>query len=872
MSRFFRWYCHPDYYEDIEGDLEETYQQTVSEYSIRKADWAYTKEVLLLFRPTIIRPISFFNLQYTLAMLQNYFTIGYRNLKKYRGNTLLHILGLAIGLAAFLLISEYVRFEKSYDRFHAHSEQLYRVTIDYLHNGVLRDQDATTYAPAAKALEEALPEIIGSTTTLQMQDMSFRRNGQPFQEDLIAVDSSFLTLFNYPLLAGDPSNLLKEPYCVVLTKDYAEKYFGSNNPIGETIEFLAYGGTNRAFKVTGVVDNPPENTHYKFNMLVSIKTLEQRMIDEAWNGNNYYSYVLLDQQADIKEVNKKLPALSKKLIGEEVPEFFNLQPIPEIHLHSDMAFEPEMHGSSQAVHFLQLISIFILLIAWINYINLSTARALERAKEVGLRKVVGATKSQLMGQFFTEAFLVNAAGVLLAIFLVQFARPYFNELLGNTVLAATWTNLSFLKNVAVFFVLGTLVTGIYPALVLSSFRPIGVLQGKFSTSKHGVLLRKGLVVFQFAASLILIAGTIVVYQQLRYMVNQKMGMTTEQVLSFNNPDYHGTSSEQHLSKYKAFQTSIEQIQGVEKIASIDCLPGGTSNDISSHGGKFSITGVSTPMQSTIYVNLMDDKVVDVLGLDLIAGRNFNSKMGTDSTAVLINKELLKLFNIPDPESVIGKEFVNKGNYKFRIVGVLADYNRSTLKHQIEPTLFIHQPLSDCNLVKLNTKDLAATRREIAQTYTQFFPDAPFQSTFIDQRFAKLYAEDQKFGAVFANFSILAILVAIMGLFGLASFLSLQRSKEIGVRKVLGASTTQIVWMFFKDFIGLLIISFLVSVPIVYWGMSEWLNSYAFRIAFPWWSIVVGLLLLAIIAFLTVSSQTFKIARRNPALTIRTEGS
>ncbi|MEL6865142.1 MAG: FtsX-like permease family protein, partial [Bacteroidota bacterium] len=606
-----------------------------------------------------------------------------------------------------------------------------------------------------------------------------------------------------------------------------------------------------------------------FNMLTSISTVQKRMEREAWNGNNYYSYLLLDERADLAVVNEKLKDLSKQYISEDGFELFNLQPLTAIHLHSDMTFEPEVHGSARAVNFLYLISVFILLIAWINYINLSTARAVERAREVGMRKVVGARKIQLIGQFFTEALLVNLLGVLLAILLVQLALPYFNQLVGKTVMTAVEGNPVFLKNLLIFFVLGTLVTGIYPSMILSSFKPIGVLKGSFNRSKHGVALRKGLVIFQFTTSLVLIVGTIVIYQQIQYMMGREMGMKNDQVLSFNAPGCPG-EFEQCKSRRKAFQNELKQLKGVRGVANMACLPGGRSSDINSTYGEFSIPGAAKPIASTLYINFMDDQLVDLLDLKVAAGRNFDFQLASDSNAVLINQAMLDLFDISNPEAVINKELVRTDGFRFRIVGVLEDFNRSTLKYTIEPTFFVPNQISDFGLVKIDTDNISSTIAAIEKNYLRFFPDASFNPVFLDDRFAQLYVEDQKFGSVFSIFSVLAIFVAMMGLFGLAAFLSLQRTKEVGIRKVLGASTWQIIVLFFRDFVGLVLVGLILGAPLVYYGMDNWLSTYAFRIDFPWWSLLLGMVALMLLTFLTVSFQTYRVASINPADTMRTE--
>lgn len=868
---FFRWYCHPDYYEDIQGDLEELYLDYSVENTPRKAEWFYAKEVLLLFRPSIIRPLPSLGLAYTKDMFKNYLKIGFRNLAKHQLYTLIHVLGLALGLSAFLLINQYTNFEKSYDQFHPQPDQLYRLTTDQVVEGKLGVRDAMSFAPSGKALQADLPEVVGATTTFKRR-LVLRKNDQPVVEkNVIAVDSNFLNLFNYPLLAGNKSTLFNEPHSIVLTEKQAKKYFGNIDAIGKTIEVL--GNFNQPFKVTGILADIPQNTHYQFDILISLKSYAERLKNEAWNGYNYYTYLRLRKDADLTKINGQIPALSKKYLGDDSKLVFNLQPVKDIHLHSDYTFEPEIHGSARAVYFLNIISIFILLIAWINYINLSTAKAAERAKEVGLRKVVGAQKGQLMGQFFTESLLINIFGGIVALLIAQLTLPYFNELIGKSVLSTVWNSPDFLKKLGLFCFIGTLITGIYPSLILSSFQPIVVLRGAFTRTKQGILLRKGLVIFQFTASLVLIAATVIVYQQIRYMTNRDLGIDTAQVIGFNNPFLPNLSDEEYESQYKVFLEEIRSQGGITKVASISSLPGGGSSEIGSTSGGFKVVGKSEVIESTIYRNRMDDGLLDALGIEIIAGRNFDLERADDTAAVIINMALAKLMGVQDPNTLINEYFQfgrNDTGDKLTIIGVIKDYNRSSLKSAVEPTLFNPHYVNSNTVVRLSGSQLTSQIAGIEQIWQQFFPNAPFNYAFLDERFEKLYQEDKKFGLLFANFALLAVIVAILGLFGLASYLSLQRTKEVGVRKVLGASTSSIIFLFFKDFVWLILIAVLIGIPLIYWSMTDWLNGYAYRINFPWWVILIAMVLVALLAFLTVSFQTYKIASLNPAKTIKYE--
>lgn len=805
-------------------------------------------------------------------MFKNYLKVGIRNLLKHKWYTLIHVLGLAIGLAAFLLIDQYIGFEKSYDRFHTNSEQLYRLTTDNIVDGKIQVRDAMSFAPSGEALMNDLPEVLSYTTTLKTNSLVFRKGEEVVEETgVLSVDSSFLKLFNYPLIAGNAEDLLAEPNTMVLTESMAEKYFGDQDPIGQSIEIL--GGLNRRFEIVGILEDTPQNTHYKFNTLVSLSSFQEQVRQDDWSGYNYYTYMLLDKQANLESLNSRLPALTRKYLGEETKLVFNLQPVEDIHLYSDFTFEPEVHGSAKAVGFLSIISLFILIIAWVNYTNLSTARALERAKEVGLRKVVGARKRQLIGQFLTESLMINFLGAVAAVMLAKIMLPYFNELVGKEVLANIWGNSEFLWKLVAFFFLGTFLAGAYPAFVLSSFRPVGILRGKFSHSRSGIFMRKGLVVLQFTASLILIAGTMIIYQQINYMMGKDLGMQIDQTIGLQNPRFNDDDREEFTSKYEAFSNELLRIDGVEKIAGIFSLPGGGSSDISSNSGGIRIVGKTERAEATVYLNRMDDLLLETLSIDLQAGRNFDREIAADTIGVIVNESLLGLLGVSDPQSVINEKLQfgrNEDNTQYPIVGVISNANRTTLKNRVEPTVFFYSPVTQNTVLKLSGENIGAALAQLENTWRRFFPNAPLDYEFLDQRFEQLYVEEKRFGQLFANFSILAIIVATLGLFGLAAFLSNQRTKEVGVRKVLGASVSSIIVLFFKDYLWLIFLAVVIGMPLIFLGMNEWLNNYSYRISFPWLSLMFAALMVFAFAFLTVGYQTYRVAILNPARTIKDE--
>ncbi|MDH3648369.1 MAG: hypothetical protein OEQ53_01745, partial [Saprospiraceae bacterium] len=423
------------------------------------------------------------------------------------------------------------------------------------------------------------------------------------------------------------------------------------------------------------------------------------------------------------------------------------------------------------------------------------------------------------------------------------------------------------------FLLGTLVTGFYPALVLSSFRPISVLRGSFGSSRQGILLRKTLVVVQFAASLMLIASTVIIYRQIRYMTGKDLGIDIERVVGISNPGRGGQERDVYESNYKAFSDELSKVQGVEKVGAIDNLPGGGSADISSTSGGVKIIGKTDRVESTVYISSMNDRLKEALTVEWVAGRNFNHEFETDTSAVVVNQALLDMLQVQDPEEVLN-EYLQFGrdpeNDRFPVVGVITNYNRSTLKNNVEPTVFFHDETPSHTVVKLSASNLASNIERVGALWNQFFPESPFVYSFVDQRFEKLYQEDKRFGFIFFNFSLLAILVASMGLFGLSSYLALQRTKEVGIRKVLGATVTNIVVLFFKDFLWLIILAVGIGIPVVYFGMSDWLDGYTYRIDFPWWVLSIAILAVVALAFFTVSFQTWKLALLNPAKTIRDE--
>ncbi|SMD36233.1 putative ABC transport system permease protein [Reichenbachiella faecimaris] len=868
-DRLFKWYCHPDYYPDIQGDLEELHQDQLEQFP-KSAELKYLKEVIKLCRPALIRPLFKNSLFNSTGMFKNYFKISFRNLVKQKVFSAINITGLAIGLSAFLLINQYVAFEKSYDRFFTDSDRLYRLTTDQIVDGVIGARDAMAFNPAAKTLDDIIPEIIGHTTTYKLSDLTFRKGEQSVNEPLVvAADSNYLQLFDYQVIHGDLASMLSEPYTMVLTKNKAKIYFGDSNPVGQTVELL--GNFEKPFKVTGVIQDVPENTHYKFEILLSLSTLQKQLDKQGWNYNNYYSYIKLAPLADIEVVRAKLPPVSDYVSTTSLS--FNLQSVESIHLHSDMTYEPEINGSAEMVDFLNIISILILIIAWANYINLTTAKSINRAKEVGLRKTVGANKIQLITQFMIESFLLNFISAFLALMIAEGLYPFFNQLVGKPIITDIWSNRDFTILLVTLSLIGTLVTGLYPSFVLSSFKPSLVLKGKFKTSVKGTLLRKGLVVFQFAASLILVATTLIVEKQISYMLNKEKGLDVAYVVGFKNPRLKEYQGEVLSDKLRQFKQALMSHHAIENAGLTSALPGGDASSIWSTSDPVKINGKTNSLEGTTYLLVCDENFLPSIGAKLLVGRSFDPAIQSDSSSVIINQAFLNRYGLKNASSVLGDYIQfgeDIGGNKYRIVGVVGDYHRSSFKASLEPTAMFFTDRTSKSVVRLNKKNYDQGLDHLEQTWSQYFPNAPFSYTFLDQKFETLYEEDKRFGYITSIFSVLAIFIASLGLFGLSAFMATQRSKEVGIRKVLGASIPQILIIFYREFVVLIGLSAAVGIPLVYFTMDNWLNNYAYRVTFPWIFVGAAIILVIASALLTVGYQTIRVAIKNPSETLRYE--
>lgn len=810
-------------------------------------------------------------------MLRNYLLIAYRNLLRHKLFSLINISGLAIGMAACLLIMQYVSFEWSYDNFHEKSNLLYRVDKRTAKGGEVSKDFGRTYAALGPALLQDLPGVEDFTrlhpavgeTTVTYQANTFR------EDKLVFADPSFLRMLSFLLVRGDVSSALSEPNSTLISESAVLKYFGKEDPMGKTIALHDLVGEH-TFRVTGILRDLPPNSQFSFDFLLSNNTvLGWRMYQEDWVWSNFDTYVQLQEQADPAEVQAMLTRLNQKYTTKDmrqsnIQELYFLKPLKKIHLfsHVDLAQQAEvLSGEGKTAAFLAIIAAFILLIGYINYINLYTARAMERAKEVGVRKLIGASRPQLVKQLLLDALVVSGLAFVLALTLSQLAYPVFLQFVGKPM-PPIWEEPRIWWALLGAFILGSLLSGLYPALSLSSLQPITVLKGRFTHSGRGAALRKGLVVFQFSVSVVLIAGTFTVSRQLQHMQDQELGADIEQKIVIKGPIRGGEDSD-YRRKWEMLKNSIRSIPAVSGVTASDHVPGRDYNwstagikresDTIEGAGMFSMVGI-------------DEEFVPAYQLRIVVGRNFSSHFPSDQQTVLLSETAVKQLGFEGPQEAVGESIIIEGlGTKMKVLGVVNDYHAKSLHYQFDPLIYLNYPASQrFYSMKIDPRNLSETVSALKVKFEKVYAGSPFEYYFLDETFNAQYESDQQLGKIFTVFAAMAIIVASLGLFGLASFSTTQRTKEIGVRKVLGASVFQIMALLSRDFLKLVLLANLLAWPLAWWGMRQWLQQYAFRIDLSPWLFVLPSLLVLLIALLTVSAQTWRAARANPVNSLRNE--
>ena len=791
-------------------------------------------------------------------MLRSYFITAIRNLVKHRFYTLINVLGLAIGMTCCLLIFLYVQHELSYDQFHEKKDRIYRVVTD-IKTPTETLNIWSTSAPMVAYMKADFPEV-ENMVRFDDAGLLIQRGEQTFQEDeSMFADSTFFRVFDLSLLRGNPNTALVAPFSIVLTEDAAQRYFDDEDPLGQRLRMEG----EHDLTVTGVMQNVPENSNFTFDVLLSLSTRLEKLDPnraEQWDNFGYQSYVLLSDQANVSNLESKLPAFLNNYVSEEDRDAYTLflEPLTDVYFSDRGA--PQT-GSMTNIKIFSIIATFILLIAGINFTNLATARATERAKEVGIRKVVGAVRGQLVGQFLCESLLLSLLAFALALLAGELLLPAFNQLSGKTVATSILQHSYHLPLfLGVALVVG-LLAGLYPALVLSGFKSVAILKGRFNSSRRGVVLRQALVVAQFAISIMLIAGTAVVYTQLDYMRNQALGFKQDQMLVI---DFRYDDAVQE--KIETFKQQLGDNPNVRSVSASSSVPGEGNN------GAFSEIENPTGDMQASNVNLfyVDHDFLEQYEMPLAAGRAFSRDFATDTAALIVNEALVRSYGYVLPEAIIGKQFSQWG-VEGEIVGVVKDYHFRSLQQVIEPMTIRLEP-SRARFISLNLRgdDIPATVSALEQQWQTLAPQRPFNYFFLDQAFDEQYRAEVRFGQLFVYFAGLAVFIACLGLLGLISYTIVQRTQEIGIRKVLGASESSIVRLLSQNFLKLVLVAFAVAVPLAWYALDQWLADFAYRVAMPWWIFALAGLLATVIAMLTVSVQSVRAATANPVDSLRSE--
>ncbi len=814
-------------------------------------------------------------------MFRNYLKIAFRTLLRHKSYSFINIAGLTLGLTCCLLIFQYVAFEYSFDAFNTNAPELYRVTQTSSRNGSAPETSSHTGYALGPALAQHVPEIVRyARIHPDYNNLIVSNPAQPdqvFEETRVFyADPAFLLMFSYPMASGDAAQALTEPGTLLLSESAAHKYFGSENPIGKTLD--VNGWISGAFRITGVLRDTPPNSHLQFDFLLPMENLlrdsDYRDPESGWGWQNFATYVQLRQDAAPAEVEPKLTDVLLRFRGDDlkasnITARLNAQPLHDIHLNEAVEAPKVVMGSYRTVYFFTLVGFVTLLIALINYVNLATARALDRAREVGVRKVVGAHRRQLMLQFVFESGLTNLIAFVLAIALSGLLIPVVNRLAGTQLDGALWESPWLWAAFLGTFGVGTLLAGLYPAFVLSSFKPVSVLKGKSGAMTSQLWLRRGLVVLQFSASVVLVTGMAIVYSQLDYMRRMDLGIQLDQILTVPGPRVLPESVDRS-EVTRTFIDQLRNIPGIEAVATSTTLPGqgfmwytsGLRRETADRSSE--VNGVLTQI---------DTSFAALYGLELIAGEGFEGHSAPPSEGepapVLINETAALAVGLETAEDAVG-EILNMGGAPLRVVGVLRDFNWSSAHTQREAAAFRLTQTGGQISLKVSAENLQQTLAAIEKTYTTLFPGNVFRYAFVDEQFNAQYQNDERFAGLFSIFAALAVIIACLGLFGLASFTAQQRTKEIGVRKVLGASVSGLITLLSTDFLKLVLVAFALGMPVSYFLMQRWLDNFAYQVKMgPSVFLIAGLAIL-LVALLTVSYQAVRAALADPVKSLRYE--
>ena len=876
LFALLRWFCKPDYLIDIEGDLLELYRRRVNIMSRKKANWLLFRDILLLFRPGIIRVPSLPTFLTSYDMFKHNLLISYRNSLKNKGSFLINLIGLSTGIAACLAIMLFVVDEMSYDRFHENADQMARVILK-AKLGDEQIREPSVPAPVAQTLVADFPEVLDATrivTVSGLQKITYKEKALR-KGKMVFVDPNFFELFTFPLLKGDASTALSEPNTIILTSEQARAQFGKEDPLNKVIDIEGQG----LYTVTGIIDPIPSNSHFHFDLFASMKGNEEAK-NQNWLQGSYATYLLLAEGVNFALLENKFESLVEKHMGAQLENAMGisfdkflasgnqvglyLQALTDIHLHSDFTGPGDFKagGDIQLVYMFMAIAVFMLLIACINFVNLSTASASKRVKEIGIRKVLGSKKGQLIRQFLTESFMYATLSMALGILLFGMALPYFNQLSGKSLQVDHLLSPQIIGALIFLTVLIGVLAGGYPAFFISSFKPIQAFKNRL-VSPGGKGIRSGLVVFQFIISVVLIIATLVVGRQMTYIQQKELGYDREQLIVVRDAYLLG-------NKVSAFKNELLQDPAIEAISNSFFIPAGpTDNNLQN---ITTAREANVPKRTNFY--LIDEEYIPVMGMEIVAGRNFSREFGADSSNILINETAIQAFGLegdPIGQTLYRATDLEGGREMLTIIGVVKDFHARSLHEPIEPLIMrLNRREVSGLIVKAKSSDLPSLIASMESSWASFESGEVFDYAFLDELYNETYLKEQNMFSILRTFALLTILIACLGLFGLVTFTTELRVKEIGIRKVLGSSSIQIIRLLISEFLKLVGIAMLIAFPVGYICMNEWLGDFAYRIELDGWTFFLAGLITMCIAFFTVIVRSIQAANANPVESLRKE--
>jgi putative ABC transport system permease protein len=867
--RFFRWFCHAKLRDSIEGDLMELYFERVKKLGKRKADIRFIIDVMLLFRPGIIKPIEGYKNLNNYGMYKSYLKTGWRTLLKSKVHAFINISGLALGIASVFLMTMYVKHELGYDRYYDQYENLYRITWEN------ENPQTRTPHPMAQVLVNDFPEVESAVSLsplwgagLTRRTFSVRNLERDLRFDetnVLAVDTTFFDVFRFSVVRGDGKKALQNVNGLLLSESTAKKYFGNDDPIGK---HLAVNSDSVLLEVMAIFKDVPEQSHFHFDMLVSYvreKSFDPENEYYTWADFGHFNYVRLKPGADHKALEAKLLSWVRKYINISDEYFrratannigFRVQPLTDIHLKSHLRWELETNGNIEYVYIMMASALLTLIVACINFMNLMTAKSTERSKEIGIRKALGALRRQLSFQFLSESLIVTIISIAIAVLLVETSLPFYNSLTGHSFV------LHYQETVPLLIVLSiavALLAGIYPSLFLSSVQPHAVLKGKLQGGNKGNKLRSALIVFQFAISMMLISGGGIIFSQLDYIQNKNLGFDKEEVVIIPIKD---RSVSRRMETLKA---ELMKIDGVSSISASSNLPGGQFN-------QNSVTSVTNPEDRVDFSEaFVDYDFLKTMNIELAEGRFFlPQNQANTSIYFVINETGAKHLNLVE---AVGKEINWEADGRVitgQVIGVMKDFHFHSIHHSVQPLLFILYPAYNHVIVKMNTQDFETKIAQVKEIYAQFDDAFDFEFSFLDDRLDQQYKTEQRTGVVFGIFAFIAVIIACFGLFGMAMITFHQRTKEVSIRKVLGAPVQQVIVLLLSDFTKLIFLAILMAVPLAWWVMDKWLDNFTYHVGIHPAVFLISGLMLIFISWITLSYLTLKASRINPAETLKNE--